>query len=230
MVDVDVKLSYADNGTSTGTAFDSGSRFKLVNMFGVKIRSFSLFDNELSPKLIMALDHMANVCSNLTEFRYDIWERPELDRGDRNWTESNLVLRRLFSDKERAAKFRKLTFGGGDLEYDVLEAIFENCPNVIDFEISSCSQFGDEHFAKWACSGVKLEELWLDGCDNISDEGLIQILMKSGPSMEVFTLKSCPRVTENSYRVLGEYCRYVEDVDIEHDMKALISTKCFRKL
>lgn len=172
---------------------------------------------------LRAIEYIIKHCPNLVSFKF----RAPFD----DLAGAQMALAPLFSDEQRASKLKNLEFYG-DLDEAVLNSIFDNCINVESLSIRHCPQLRDYHLIGWTGRGVRLSKLVLLWCDNVTDKGLIPVLLNSGDQLEICKLR-LPKITDRSYRVLIDACRYVQGKGIKFpnkDLKKLADSKLLYKL
>jgi len=206
----------------------NGSELKGMELIGDRVTSFAVLpillpgtDRFTCRDHLLAIQQVVNYCPNLTYFSF-------LHLGES--TTAKMALVPLFADKERASKLKTLGLKG-DYDEGILNLIFENCTKIDSLWISHCPQLRDHHLIEWARRGVRLSMLKLHRCGNVTDDGLIPVLLNSGNKLAVCDLDLRQRqITDRSYRILIDACRYVRGIKIPKALKKLAESKLFYKV
>jgi len=197
-----------------------------VTSLGDKVDRFRLIlDGNWNARFNLALQLVADRCINLTIFEFGTsseWGSvPEV-------RQAKLSLAPMFADAARVWKFRNI-FLIGEYDESILWSILENCVNVESMKIVGlCPQLTDHHLITWAHRGGRLSKLLLYGCANITDEGLIPILINSGGKLSSCAILDCPGITEVTYLVCIDFCRYVKKAYFPNQaLLDLAASKCY---
>lgn len=154
--------------------FENASEFKFINLLGDKVKYIYLdgrthWDQRFTP----ALRHLVDKCLNLTSVSLTLVPQQVQN------------LAPLFMDEERARKFTGLCLVG-DFDEDLLKLNFENCVNLDTLVVNCCPRLGDHHLINLADRGARLSKLSFSCCENITDEGVIPLLMNSSDKLSYF--------------------------------------------
>lgn len=135
----------------------------------------------------------------------------------------------MFHDIDRASNFRKLQLCG-DVDPGLLMAIFENCTKLDKITIHGSSTLQDYHLIEWVRrgGGSNLRKIQLYECENISDDGLIPIILTGGECLVNFRMDMFdnPRITCRTWRVLIDHCPFLKVAALPEVMKPLAREEC----
>lgn len=231
-IDLQIKICIAsrDRRSDEDSYLDADSHFRLVRIFSHHIRAIDLSLRHWNARLTTALEHAVSACPNLEEFRFD----SEFIARDEELAAGKATLAPLFSDGMRASKLTKLALTG-DFESGLLTAVFENCVNLVSLKVCNCPALNDGHLILWASHGGSLSTLVLLNCSQISDEGIIPILVNSGKKLASFTFgtsnPSRSGVTERTWTMLLNRCPYVEFIKgIPDSLEDVVHKSCHKNL
>lgn len=212
---------------------DAASRIRGVVLFGPSITSFRLDLQVANQKLITALKHMVDACPNLTSLK--LWISNFGSCGgthclgtcprSRMRLQARSTVAPIFRNKERALKLRHLALYG-DQEPETVNALFENCLNLESFSIMDCPQVTDTHLASWAARGVRLSRLGIRGCSNVSDDGLIPLIMGGGKRLNEVDFHP---ITDKTWFTLICHCPLLKIANIPEHLKDLARSKLWHK-
>lgn len=213
---------------------DTESRFKLIELFREKVITVSFVCQQWHARYLLALDHLVEVCQNLSKILFYAGDTLESDPTidfdpafHRQWQAINSTLRPLLIDPIRSSKLRWLKLIG-DIDHLVLTSLFENCTDLNHLYVSFCPSLFDDHLISWAASGARPKGLALIGCDRVSDQGLIPIIQGSGSRLEMFIASDTPRITHLTWFTLMECCKYLRMANVPGAIRDIFKIKCFR--
>lgn len=214
---------------------------------GVNITNLRLYFGPDDGNVIYALlKNALDACRNLRSFKLifsdmDVHNEPPIPQ-----TQMTPLLSTLLCGPERVKNLRSLSFYG-QVDYNVLMSLFENCPDLEHLDISDCPQLDNQHLIEWSNrgGGRKLRKLKIYLCENCSYDGAIPVSMNCGDSLTSFVfrkedLRRRPETNEDPpqgaiqlWQILTSRCRYLRCIDIGPVPRAwpiIANDRCFPRM
>lgn len=119
----------------------------------------------------------------------------------------------LTSSLHKLAKLETLKFDGCQITTSGLLALGSSCISLKELSLSKCSSVTDEGLSFVVTKHKGLTKLDITCCRKITDISIASIT-NSCTSLISLRMESCNLVSKHAFRLIGEHCPHLEEVDL----------------
>jgi hypothetical protein len=91
-----------------------------------------------------------------------------------------------------------------------------NADLVASIQLNFCSGITNDTLIQISNMCPQLEELWVNGCDMITDDGITAIAEKCGQQLKTLEYSACTKCTDAALKSIVNNCNQLEELDAEN--------------